>query len=34
MERVDGPEILEDGTAAAYPTVSAEPMPAHEPAES
>lgn len=33
MEPVDGPEILEDGTAV-YPTVSAEPLPAHEPAES
>ncbi len=33
MEPVDGPEILEDGTAAAYPTVSAEPLPVDEAAE-
>ena len=26
MEHVDGPEVLEDGTAVAYPTVSAEPI--------
>ena len=31
MEHVDGPKVLEDGTAAAYPTVSAEPVPTAEP---
>lgn len=27
MEHIDGPEVLEDGTVVAYPTVSAEPAP-------